>query len=907
MNESLDLKPDRPSDRQEPAATATRLKFVRHPNFIWRIGGEPAHLLKTLSDGESYGLLERTERLREEARALTGDICAAIERLIPSLDDNAARHEMLALKRDLFTLRSVKRIPAALTRLDEGVQAEVAGAIARAAEIADLEASFDAVFAAELMTAEGRLGDHFRRANISNGLRVVNAHLHRKLERHFATRRTTPANKQERELNVSFLQYLSRVTLKPSPMSSFTLVMLGRWSPDGRTDHRADLAELEVVRRASLRRSLLLEILSALVRKLAPPTAATPLRLNRTARPQEGLLVLNRVVEAPSLKAMTWGVGLEEVRLKMSPALMAIIGAFDRAGVKGLRIEEFARVFGERVPPEQVAALLRTVGELAKVGVLQRTDGFHEQEDPVVAALALLAPALGEDHPVVRDLRVLSADLPRYEAEPGSAARSAIADDIGARLRGLAEKAPVELSTDIVSPFLYEDGLAGGSDVMAEQAVEAVSADLQRLLALSPLFDMNAGLQSWLAESFIEQFGAEGTCADPRAFLLAQMRKLDNVIAPWTIGEATSATRHGSVLHALRSEFYDHIVGRIERDGHASVDPAFIDDLASRLPPEIARRPKSHCFFGQFASGPDGTSRFVLNQILSGNSQLFSRFLETEEDARAVNRYLHDTSRQGTFVELSGVFGFNANLHRRIADDSLMVAPHAADRTDSRIHDFDRMTLKYDRALHRLHLSDEAERPVDLYYLGLLNPGLVPQIQRVLCGLSSQAPIFFSDLSSAMRRGLPGDLGPVFATPRVTLGAVVLQRSAVNVANSALPQLNKLDHAQAFVAIRQWRERHGVPLRGFVRFSPSREQLKVAGTEASEVDWSTFDRTKLKPFYVDFSNAMFVRQFVKSCTAMRFDMVIQEVLPDVSDQSLTVRGEGHVAELQIEISALPAD
>ncbi len=179
----------------------------------------------------------------------------------------------------------------------------------------------------------------------------------------------------------------------------------------------------------------------------------------------------------------------------------------------------------------------------------------------------------------------------------------------------------------------------------------------------------------------------------------------------------------------------------------------------------------------------------------------------------------------------------------------------------------------------------------------------MPQVQRILCGLSMQAPIFFSELSTAMRRAGLLKGGTSFGTPRVTLGRVVLQRRTRNISHAGLPNPSKLDLAQTLIHLHAWRREHRVPLAGFVRFAPSQQQLSVAGTDKADMDWSTFDRTKLKPFYVNFADPLLVRQFVKSLTATRFDLVVQEPLPDIGDHIFTVADAGHVAELQIEIAA----
>jgi hypothetical protein len=600
---------------------------------------------------------------------------------------------------------------------------------------------------------------------------------------------------------------------------------------------------------------------------------------------------------------------MEEVRLEATPALAKVVELLERVPPSGITLAGFLAGLSAALDQTQLQALAKTLISLLRVGALRSSTEFPEQEDPIGHALALLDRAGGPVAPEVPEaLRRVQLHAVEYGAEQDPDARAALVGAIGADIRAVADATGRTLSDDIVRPLLHEDCQAVASADMAEHALGEVGDDLRRLLAITPLFDMNAGLQCWLASNFVERFGADGACRDPRGFLLEQMQRIDGgVIAPWTISQIGKDEPLGAELKRLKAEFYDHVVDRFAPDGVASLDIGLVEDLAARIPEEVARRPKSHCFFGQFFTGPSGRRCFALNQILSGNSQLFARFLSGGgEDRAEVAAYLREASRHGHFLDMSGVFGFNANLYPPIGDDDLALAPYPQNRSDARRHELDLLELRYDAETHRIYLADADGRPADIYYLGLLNPGLMPQLHRIVCGLSTQAPVFFSELSIAMKRhGLKAS-GESFATPRVMLGSVALQRRAWNVASSALPQLGKLGQAETFLAVREWRKRHGLPRRGFIRFAPSGAQLKVAGTDESDFDWASFDRTKLKPVYIDFANPLLVRQFAKSCNASHFDASFQEPLPDIDDQNVVVAGQGHVAELQIELSAVPA-
>jgi hypothetical protein len=636
------------------------LRYSLHPNFIWRVGGEPTGVMAGLTDRSSAIALDRLDRLKDAASSAVPAVCAALEALIPRIENRKLRGDLLALKRDLHGLRLPREaaVAAASEQLVPSVRDALAELVDLLRERTVLEAEFPRIVEAEVRDAELGLAAVFLRENIRNGLRAVNPRLFDKFSAHFVRPRTDKVSKADRHLYNAFVQYLSRAALKTSPLSSFTPVLVGRWDSSGAADVTIDLPALPLRRAVSIRRSLLLHVLTPLMRSRTPLGENDALRLNLSIRTIDGQIVFNRIVQEPSLKGMTWGVGLEEMRLRPVAALTTLLSIFGRAGEAGLSLKALGEIVGQARP-----ALVKAVGELVRVGVLQPVSAFHEQDDPIATALGRLS-GIAAASPEITLLHALERNRAAMEREPDPARRTDLTENIGRDLHALAASVDVGLSEEILKPFIYEDCLVDSDVSMSEAAAAPFLPDLQRILALSPLFDMNAMLQSWLAEAFVEQYGQDGVCSDPRAFLLGQMNRIDGIIAPWTIGRATEGTSDGRLLKGLRDEFYDHIAARIDGEDHCAIDPDFVDELIARIPDRVARRPKSHSFFGQIATLESGSRAFVLNQILSGQSQLFARFLQGQHSpSEALRRYLRDTSRTGCVVDLAGTYGFNANLH----------------------------------------------------------------------------------------------------------------------------------------------------------------------------------------------------------------------------------------------------
>ena len=237
----------------------------------------------------------------------------------------------------------------------------------------ELRDSLPSSYDDEVLQAEKWLHDQFQPGNLCDGLQTVSPDLYSRLSQHFEKRRTKLANKSERSLDNVFLQYLLRTCLKTSPLSTFTVIYHGSWQADGIPSLRSELESLPVRRQVSLRRSLLQELLNPVIKSFSVDHDATRIWLNTTLRLDGDSFVLHKRQEASSLRGMTWGVGLEQVRLKVNPALRLIIEGFRRAGTRGMTVRDAARLF-KKADDENVA-------EISGVDVGGKLDSQAVQED----------------------------------------------------------------------------------------------------------------------------------------------------------------------------------------------------------------------------------------------------------------------------------------------------------------------------------------------------------------------------------------------------------------------------------------------------------------------------------------------------------------------------------------------
>jgi hypothetical protein len=186
-------------------------------------------------------------------------------------------------------------------------------------------------------------------------------------------------------------------------------------------------------------------------------------------------------------------------------------------------------------------------------------------------------------------------------------------------------------------------------------------------------------------------------------------------------------------------------------------------------------------------------------------------------------------------------------------------------------------------------------------HLGLLATPLLPMPARLLVEAFGQTSYsFWSDWPQFWPAQSPSqpatpEPGAPSRLPRLALGPVVLRRAAWFLPPGAAPTRDPARSDASFlVRLHDWRERHSVPMRCFLRV--------LTGRPVGALSKSAVQDKDRKPMYVDFSHRHLVRIFESAVSTGR-PLLLTEALPDLAHAPAYPDGIRHVAEFVIEVAA----
>jgi hypothetical protein len=880
-----------------------------HPHYVLRVAGEPAARLALLSSGATAAHLAALQLQRRGLQARSETLRQRLERLVQGCEDKALSRAAINARRAVFNLKPVRDDQIALLA-GAGGDELAQGLRDHNAQLATL----DAAQAALPSVYERELADsarHWPALWVQPRLQLAMSYTHADLYRSFdaLARHEAPSNaKARRKLEDTFVQYVARCSSKTSPLSAFTVMHVGRWAePDAAGDDGLTLSFGPGVQS-------LVRFKGALLRQMAAPLLARyelasqlfPLVLNASARFADGKVRFRAIAPGNTGGGRSWGTGETVVELAANAAVRAVQHVFAARGWAAMPAADLLRTLQALLPRVPGETLKQLVKRLYELNLLLPDTDDHGQVDAIDWISGLLQRLQGDTGVLARDtLARIRAGLKAFAAAQ-PAERAALADAIAEHTETLRNTLGADHHRALEHPQFFENCYLGAPQRPLGAAQLAPYADaLGLLMQLTQLASYSQVARCSMADFFLARHGADGVCEDVPAFIDA-FDEIHGIGAPLHTVDPTRLPARSDTSRAFgeaRAAFEAHLAQALASGDDVQLDADALAAIAARIPAPVQRRGNSQCFLGQIAQR-EGRPLFVLNQILGGRSALMSRFLEVLPPAElaAVRRYLRDSSESGLYAELPGVFGFNANHHPQLADHELYVPPSAPNWSDSTKLDIGRLRLVYDAQEHNVRLRDEHGRDLDVWYQGFLMPSLLPRLHRVLA-LTLTEGVSSLTLGTIMKMGLLKD-GQVARIPRVSLGDVVIERRQWLLPADLQPDPEQ-DSLAFFEALQGLCTQHGLPRQFFMRVLPlvglAQQDVPAAGGNLAD-----FDFRSIKPLYVDINSPRLVRLMQRALKRNRFPLALSEVLPALDDQHVQVDGQPHVAELQFELSTVPA-
>lgn len=890
------------TDRYSPGST-----------FIVRIAGLPIESLYPLRFEQTTQLIEKLlaqeEALSSQAQALSEDLY----QIIGKIEDKQVKWRLMAVRRTIYQLQ----IPKARD-LNEQVMAEIPRELAetllvwieQAKQRLELLSTGQTVLEAEWAEKRRVLQRVAQAKNFQHGLIMGSKDLYLNFVK-WSQADGQGRLHSDRQTELGLFIYLSRMATKTSPFSTFMSSGRGHWVDD----------EPSYLLSAHWQQASVIELNWSLVHRIAYELANWP-----EIRPHLAIKVNSSCVEEEgSLKFLGWKKGETVLKLANSATLqhmLRIIRTAQHASYE-LIVQTIVQLDSDGREDEIRAFLER----LIKIGLLEFDLGIPDQSPDYFGQLLTFlkrfrGPRLEEIFPLLQKIQNC---LLQYAATENSAERCDLRITIHSALEQVYEYLTLKqrgLAIPTKNAF-YENTLAQELSLRCSRSTwQETLDDLSLIQQLSALYDEFLPARLAAAAFFVDAYGENkkvGLLQFYERFRQEMQRpggwRSDNVISSSplkTLFETPYGTPslHLAELERVKQLCADFQQMFLEQSAAASqechLDRAELQRFVATFPAFVTS-PHSLSFYVQKLARGDGP-RLVLNGATGGfgRSEARLRFLEMQECHADTSYQLQEEKRQEEplLVDISGVFGFSANLHACQTAYEIAYPGTVSVRPEEERLPLSDLEVVHDPQHHCLKLfSRRLQREVLPVHLGLLADFLLPPLCHFLLHLFSES---VTNSFSWLRIPDIAQLGPDFPLqryPRVCMGTLVLDRATWLVGVEHIPKREKGTSPFTYMLeVQRWQAAHQLPQECFARVLILR-----ANASPEESGFSVIkDR---KPLYIDFRNYLSIMMFEQIVDhAQRMDhpahrvLFLQEVLPSQEDLVLSAEEGTYVSEFVIELS-----
>jgi hypothetical protein len=645
-------------------------------------------------------------------------------------------------------------------------------------------------------------------------------------------------DRKGRKSEPTVLRFALRAVSKTSPLSWYTWVGWGTWTPE------VDVTRIggAPVAYTRVNQALLARITAALVgdpaRRIAIPHRLAPALDERNGR----VFYRRDVYAGTDTRANICHE--QAVDLPASGPLRFVLDTVRAAGPKGINPVAVVDILACRLAGRS-ADVEKFVHRLLDIGLLVPVTPIDPQDPDGADALAEWLRAQG-DHELCDQIHELHCRTKNFGTVDG-VDRPAVLAGLERSWRVVCERVGADLG-DV--PPLREDVVLPEPIEVGADLGQRAGATLSRLMPLLMLFDRHLLIRRLVRDQFVDRFGIGGTCSPTDYAELMQTRfETGLTIRPG------AASAEVDALLAGRAQLVDLAMAGADAD--REIPDAVVDAAGGLLPRWAASRPVSYSMFVQPLDGGE----LVVNQVYAGFGQFPSRFLDMlPARARAtVAARLDRTFGGAGFVQFRPVGGFNANLHPMLTDREIGEDARWADLTPESIE------ARHDPERDEVRLRHRASgEEIDVLYLGYLMPRSLPDR---MAPLYADLACGWVDLSALRPEVIRDD--DVAVAGRLRHRDVVLGRRSWEFAADVLREGFTGDESGCVLAAAGLLARHGLPQHVFVG---------AGGRVRSRADFESRLGAP-KPQYVDLANALHLRCLPRLLSRYDRRIRLTEALP----------------------------
>jgi hypothetical protein len=720
--------------------------------FVCRVSGAPADTVDDLRATRALAVLQQLQEVDQRVHATREDVSQRLFAAIGAAQEKPARNKLIALKRDLYNLKSAspEKLDAALAGVDADTAAAVRAYAADVERVHALEAELRQGYDAETAELRGRFRQLLADADFRKGLMVSSRSLYGNLERYGAAAASGDLHGRDEKTERGLLRYYTRMAMKATPFATFCAIIPGAFvdqrdgEPDGGTRFSSDpRAKRSFVRANKFLYGLFFDHL-----KTRPEVRrALQVERNPTLRSEGGRLVFLTAIEGREVFQ----------RMADNEVLQLIASRFgEGAPTLGQLIGTLSSDPEIDATPEEAEAYL---DKLIEIGFLRFHTGIREQDADWDLPFRALLDGIDDDH--ARQTSALLATLrERIEAytDAGVEERERIIEQIHGQIEAALESMDIEGRLRKDMPF-YEDATSAASAQIAmTPGVRGAFGQFERWVRATARLAWPRSEQATMRHFFDDYYGADPGAARGvpllkfyedfyREHFKAHVEKEgrmrgggqrdpeDNYDVANPFG-LESIKELGSARQRLTEVF--RRAWDAARDAETiDIDPAEVEEALQGVE-TLSGVPRSMGAFALLAPAEreGGDPAFILHgaSYTAGYGKYFSRFLymlpdDVQEDVRTANAALTGE----LLAEICGDAQFNANLHPPLLRWEISYPTGESGATEEQLRSSEIVVLADPEDPQNLALvhapTGRRVIPVDL---GFLNPRMRPPLYQLL-------------------------------------------------------------------------------------------------------------------------------------------------------------------------------
>jgi hypothetical protein len=721
--------------------------------FVCRVSGAPANTVDDLRATRALDVLRQLHEVEQRVHAAREDVSQQLFAAIGAAQEKPARNKLIALKRDLYNLKSAspEKLDAALAGVDAQTAQAVRGYAADVERVHALEAELRQGYDGETAELRNRFRQLLTDADFRKGLMVSSRSLYGNLERYGAAAASGDLHGRDEKTERGLLRYYTRMAMKATPFATFCAIIPGAFTdqrdgePDGGTRFTSDpRAKRSFVRANKFLYGLFFDHL-----KTRPAVRrALQVERNPTLRGEGGRLVFLTAIEGREVFQ----------RMADNEVLQLIASRFSDGGAPtlGQLIAALSSDPEIDATPEEAEAYL---DKLIEIGFLRFHTGIREQDADWDLPFRALLDGIDDDH--ARQTSELLATLrERIEAytDAGVEERERIIEQIHGQIEAALESMEIEGRLRKDMPF-YEDATSAASAQIAlTPGVRGAFAQFERWVRATARLAWPRSEQATMRHFFQDYYGQDPNAARGvpllkfyedfyREHFKAHVEKEgrmrgggprdpdDNYDVANPFG--LESIKELSAARVRLTEVFRRAWDAARDAETVDIDPREVEAALEGVE-TLSGVPRSMGAFALLAPAEQegGDPAFILHgaSYTAGYGKYFSRFLymlpdDVQEDVRTANAALTGE----LLAEICGDAQFNANLHPPLLRWEISYPTGESGATEEQLRSSEIVVLADPEDPQNLALvhapTGRRVIPVDL---GFLNPRMRPPLYQLL-------------------------------------------------------------------------------------------------------------------------------------------------------------------------------